>query len=121
MPWPWLWGTRRSTADNMIVHLTGKLKAKSEISVVVDVDGLSYEVMVPVSILQRIDQSVDPEGRIHLITYHYFQIDQSRGTPVLIGFLNEVERDFFLQFITVSGIGPRAAVRALSKPIAEIA
>ena len=40
---------------------------------------------------------------------------------MLIGFLNEVERDFFLDFISVSGIGPRAAVKALNKPISEIA
>ena len=41
--------------------------------------------------------------------------------PVLVGFLNEVERDFFLEFIKVSGIGPRAAVKALNKAIGEIA
>lgn len=40
---------------------------------------------------------------------------------MLIGFFNEVERDFFLDFISVSGIGPRAAVKALNKPISEIA
>jgi Holliday junction DNA helicase RuvA len=45
----------------------------------------------------------------------------SSGVPVLVGFLNEVERDFFLEFIKVSGIGPRAAVKALNKAIGEIA
>jgi Holliday junction DNA helicase RuvA len=41
--------------------------------------------------------------------------------PVLIGFLNEVEREFFERFITVSGIGPKAALRAFTKPIPAIA
>mgnify|MGYP001593405845 FL=1 len=41
--------------------------------------------------------------------------------PILIGFLNEIEKDFFLQFISVSGIGPRAAVKALANPLSEIA
>ena len=45
----------------------------------------------------------------------------SSATPVLVGFLNELERDFFLEFIKVSGIGPRAAVKALNKSIGEIA
>ncbi|MBF0512205.1 MAG: Holliday junction DNA helicase RuvA, partial [Candidatus Omnitrophica bacterium] len=49
------------------------------------------------------------------------QMTPSSGVPVLVGFLNEVERDFFLEFIKVSGIGPRAAVKALNKAIGEIA
>jgi Holliday junction DNA helicase RuvA len=58
---------------------------------------------------------------LSLITYHYLHIDQSRGMPVLIGFLNEIEKEFFEVFITVSGIGPRAALKALNQPISAIA
>lgn len=104
----------------MIVQLTGKLLRKHDHSLIVNVNGLCYEVLVPASVLQRIDEAVDSEGNIHLITYHYLQMDPSRGVPFLIGFLNEIEKDFFQQFITVSGIGPRAAVKALNKPISEI-
>ena len=39
---------------------------------------------------------------------------------MLVGFLNEIEKDFFLEFTKVSGIGPRAAVKALSLPISDI-
>jgi len=77
--------------------------------------------VVPASVLSRIDEQIDEQGNIHLIIYHYLQMDPSRGFPVLIGFTNEIERDFFEQFITVSGIGPRAAVRAINRPISEIA
>jgi len=105
----------------VIVQLTGKLIEKNETSLVINVHGLYYEVMIPVSILQRIDQHADKDGNINLITYHYLHMDPSRAVPVLIGFMNEVERDFFLQFITVSGIGPRSAVKAINKPISEIA
>jgi Holliday junction DNA helicase RuvA len=48
-------------------------------------------------------------------------VDQAKSIPVLIGFLNQVEKDFFEIFITVSGIGPRAALKALNKPISQIA
>ncbi|MDD5439986.1 MAG: helix-hairpin-helix domain-containing protein, partial [Candidatus Omnitrophica bacterium] len=47
--------------------------------------------------------------------------DPSRSFPVLIDFLNEVEKEFFEKFITVSGIGPKAACKALTLPISEIA
>lgn len=104
----------------MIVQITGKLVEKKEQSLVIDVNGLCYEVIVPASVFQRVDETEDQNGNIHLITYHYFQISPSSGTPLLIGFINEIERDFFQQFIKVSGIGPRAAVKALDKPISDI-
>ncbi len=104
----------------MISQIRGKLIEKKEGTLVIDVHGLYYEVLVPLSVVQRLDQMKDPDGNILLMTYHYFQMEPSRGVPVLVGFLNEIEREFFLQFIKVSGIGPRAAVRALNKPICEI-
>ena len=55
------------------------------------------------------------------IHYHYLHVEPSRSKPILIGFLNEIEREFFEQFITVSGVGPKAAMRALSLPISVIA
>jgi Holliday junction DNA helicase RuvA len=48
-------------------------------------------------------------------------MDPSKAIPVLVGFLNEIEKEFFEQFITVSGVGPKAACRALSLPFATIA
>jgi Holliday junction DNA helicase RuvA len=48
-------------------------------------------------------------------------MDQSKAIPVLVGFLNDIERDFFEQFITVSGVGPKAACRALSLSFPVIA
>ncbi len=104
----------------MIVKISGQLVEKTEFSVVLNVAGLCYEVFVPYSILQRVEEGRDEKGNVVLITYHYLQISPSSGAPVLVGFLNEIERDFFLRFITVSGIGPRAAVKALNKPISEI-
>lgn len=104
----------------MIVQISGKLIEKNSQSVVIDVNGLYYDVMIPVSVLQRIDEIIDADNKIRLVTYHYFQIGPASGFPFLIGFMNEVERDFFMSFIKVSGIGPRAAVRALNQPISEI-
>ena len=105
----------------MIVKLSGKLIQAAGQTVVVNVQGVHYEVIVPVSVLERVSEHAAPDGSVDLIVHHYFQLGPSSGMPVLVGFLNEVERDFFLQFISVSGIGPRAAVKALSRPISQIA
>ena len=105
----------------MIVRLSGQLVEKTDNSVVMNVNGVYYEVMIPVALLQRVEEQAGDKGNIDLIVYHYFQIGPSSGAPFLVGFFNKIERDFFLKFITVSGIGPRAAVRALNKPISAIA
>ena len=104
----------------MIARIVGKLIEKKDQSLIINVNGVFYEVVVPASVLERIDETKDQDGHVHLITYHYFQIGPGSGNPVLVGFINEIERDFFLQFIKVSGIGPRAAVRAFNKPISEM-
>ncbi|MDD3375644.1 MAG: OB-fold domain-containing protein [Candidatus Omnitrophica bacterium] len=104
----------------MIFRIKGKIFEKQENAIILEVQDIYYEVIVPDSVLQRIDSQVDEQGYVSLITYHYIRNDPSRGIPVLVGFLNEIEKDFFQQFIKVSGIGPRAAVRALNKPISDI-
>ncbi len=105
----------------MIVQICGKLIGKNQNCVTLEINGICYEVLVPENILSRLDKNINNDGTLRLITYHYLQVEPSRGTPVLVGFLNEIEKDFFEQFITVSGIGPRAAVKALNKPISDIA
>jgi Holliday junction DNA helicase RuvA len=104
----------------MISRLKGKVVDTKDNTVIVEANGLGYEVLVPTSVFQRLDAAKDADGHVSLTTYHYFLMTPSSATPVLVGFLNELEKDFFLQFISVSGIGPKAAVRALDRSIAEI-
>ena len=105
----------------MISHISGKIKNRKASSVVIDVNGLSYEVLIPPAVMKGLEKAKLPDGTIELITYHYYQMDQSKAMPVLVGFLNEIEKEFFEQFITVSGVGPKAACRALTLAISEIA
>ena len=98
----------------MITAIKGKIVRFSEVSLTLETGGMSYEILTPISVLQRVKENQDSDGNIRLITYHYYQMTPSSGVPVLVGFLNEIERDFFLEFIKVSGIGPRAAVKALN-------
>ncbi len=105
----------------MIARISGKVIEKGTNNLIIDVGSISYVVFLPATVMQRLDENMADDGTIRLITYHYFQVEPSKSTPVLVGFLNEVEKEFFEIFITVSGIGPRAALKALNKPISLIA
>jgi len=105
----------------MISRITGKIIKKGDDFLLIEVGGIGYEVFLPQTVMQRLNENQYTDNQVDLVTFYYHQIEPSRSTPVLIGFLNEIEKDFFQQFITVSGIGPRAALRALNKPISVIA
>lgn len=105
----------------MISRISGKVVERGQNYLLIDIGNISYEVLVPLTVMQRLDEFINGDGTISLVTFHYLQVDPAKNIPVLIGFLNEVEKDFFEIFITVSGIGPRAALRALNKPISLIA
>ena len=104
----------------MISEINGKLKQKKDSSVILDVNGMCYEVMIPPAVMKNLD-TASGGAAVSLKIYHYYQMDPSKAIPVLVGFLNEIEKEFFEQFITVSGVGPKAACRALALPFATIA
>ena len=105
----------------MISRLHGALVDRRESTILLETNGVTYEVMIPAAILKTLDRHLETDGRIRLVTYHYHHVEPSRAVPILVGFVNEIEREFFERFITVSGIGPKAAVRALKEPIPLIA
>jgi Holliday junction DNA helicase RuvA len=104
----------------MISRICGRIISQGKNCLDIDINGLCYEVLVPQTVMQRLKDNLSPDGKVTLVTYHYHQIDMNRSMPVLIGFLSEIEKEFFEVFITVSGIGPRAALRALNQPISLI-
>ncbi|MCG2712000.1 MAG: helix-hairpin-helix domain-containing protein [Candidatus Omnitrophica bacterium] len=102
----------------MICSIAGKIKQRKENSLLVQVNGFGYEVFIPQGIMKCLSQD---ETECELVTFHYHQADQNKSIPILIGFMNEIEKEFFEKFITVSGIGPKAAVKAIAEPIPDIA
>lgn len=105
----------------MISQISGTVEDLSGNLLTVSVAGFAYEVFVPTAVLQGMGGALEKGGAVSLVTYHYHQVDQSKSVPILIGFASRIERDFFEKFITVSGVGPKAAVKALSQPIPDIA
>lgn len=105
----------------MISRIRGIVREIGDLQVLLDVQGIGYDVLVPASILTVLQERVGPSGELELVTFHYQQLEVGRGIPVLVGFLNEIEREFFIRFISVAGIGPRAALKAFTLPIPAIA
>jgi Holliday junction DNA helicase RuvA len=105
----------------MISHITGRVKFKKDLSVIIEAGNFCYEVMIPPVIMDSLDKIRSHDGTVTLVTFHYYQMEPSRAYPVLIGFSNDIEKEFFEQFIKVSGVGPKAACRALSLPFSVIA
>ena len=105
----------------MISQITGILQSVSENSLTVSVSGIFYEIFIPAAVMKGLDGHLTKDSTVSLVTYHYYQTDPSKSIPILIGFSNKMEKEFFERFITVSGVGPKAAVRALSQPIPDIA
>ena len=105
----------------MISRLRGTVRERGETHLLLDVHGVCYEVLMPPSILSTLQHRPGQQHEIEVITFHYQQLEVGRGIPVLIGFFNEIEREFFSRFISVSGVGPKAALKALTLPIPVIA
>lgn len=96
----------------MIAHLSGTLLLKLPNSVVIDVNGVGYEVTIPVSSFYDLGEVGSP---VALRIYTYVRED----TLQLFGFRTNREKELFLKLMTVSGIGPRLAIAMLSGMPAE--
>ena len=91
----------------MIAYLAGKLLEKEANTVIVDVGGVGYEVVIPLSTFYELgDVGTDVSLRI----YTHVREDALQ----LFGFKSIRERELFLNLIGVSGIGPKMAITALS-------
>ncbi len=80
-----------------------------------------YEVLIPEFSRRQLQHRLGEEISLHTIDYLEGNPQHGRMTPRLIGFLSEVEREFFELFCTVDGIGVRKALRAMVRPVKEVA
>lgn len=104
----------------MISRVRGVLTDVTDNIVTVDVAGVGYSIFVSQSLARELLGGRGEETELY--TYYYVQgSGMGNALPTLIGFRSRLDREFFEQFITVSGIGPKAAVRALTLPVPQIA
>jgi Holliday junction DNA helicase RuvA len=103
----------------MISAITGELKRVDDERAHVQSGAMLFELLVPAVDVLELQARLNEEVTLHTILY--LQGDGNSFEPQLIGFLRMDDKRFFEKFITVKGIGPRTALRALTVPIAQIA
>src|SRR5437870_12727945 len=91
----------------MIAHLRGKLAQKDPVRVIVDVNGVGYEVFVPLTTFTALP---DAGSDVSIDIYTHVREDMI----ALYGFSTRRERLIFERLMTISGIGPKLAVTILS-------
>src|SRR5262252_6056776 len=105
----------------MITKMTGVLNRVLDEEIRVQVGPLEYQVLVPEFVRRQVQGWLGRELTLHTSEYLDGNPMQGRVVPRLIGFQTEFELDFFELFCTVDKVGTRKAIKALMRPIREIA
>jgi holliday junction DNA helicase RuvA len=105
----------------MMTKLTGTLVRVLDEEVRVAVGPFEYQLLVPETVRRVLQMKVGQEVVFHVSEYLEGNQSGSRFVPRKIGFLSEMELDFFDLFCTVDKIGVKKALKALSRSPREIA
>ena len=98
----------------MIAHLTGKLTHKSPVAIIIDVNGVGYQVFIPLSTFYALPEL---ESKISLGIHTHMREEALK----LFGFYTIDEKKIFEKLITVNKVGPKLALTILSgMPPADI-
>jgi Holliday junction DNA helicase RuvA len=103
----------------MISYLEGTVKNVSSDRMTLLVNGIGYEILIPAYVINEIKHATALDGGLGL--YVSYNQTERQPKPVLVGFRSELDKEFFELFISVEDIGPLAAIRALGRPVREIA
>ena len=99
----------------MIGQLRGKLLSKKPNVILIDVQGVGYEVTIPLTSFYELP---DEGSEVTLKIHTHVRED----ALILFGFNSQREKEFFLKLITISGVGPKLAIAILSgAPVNELA
>ena len=91
----------------MIGHLKGKIIRKSPPEVLLEVQGIGYEVLCPMSTIYELDNLSDD-----VLLFTHLSIKEDAHT--LFGFITKDEKNVFRELIRVNGVGPKVALAILS-------
>jgi len=95
----------------MIAQLTGEIAYRSIDHLIVDVGGVGYRLLIPLSTFYALPET----GQVRLQVYTHVKEDAIQ----LFGFLTPAEKEMFVLLIGISGVGPKLAVNILSNIPAE--
>ena len=92
----------------MIAYVKGRLDYIASDSIIVDVNGIGYEILVGDYLIKQLP---DVDSEVKIITYMDVKEDSQR----LYGFMSRQEKELFTQLLSVSGIGPKGAMAILNE------
>ncbi len=117
---PWASSFHR---DRLVIsRINGLLNRLTETEAYIEAGPFEYEVWVPEFVRRQLQARVGET--VSLRTIDYLDGNPQRGgkmTPRLVGFLTEAEMDFFEAICSVDGVGVKKALRAMVRPVREVA
>jgi len=105
----------------VITKISGLLNRILDEEVRLQIGTFEYQVLVPEFVRRKLQSLITQEVTLHTSEYHEGNPMQGRMVPRLIGFLTEAELEFFELFCTVDKVGIRKAIKALVRPVREMA
>jgi Holliday junction DNA helicase RuvA len=105
----------------LITKISGLLNRVLDEEVRLQIGPMEYQVLVPDFVRRQLQARIGQEVALYTSEYLDGNPMQGRVVPRLIGFLSEAELDFFELFCTVDKVGVRKAIKALIRPIRDIA
>lgn len=105
----------------MITKITGKLLAVADEAATLEIQAFEYEVLIPEFNRRQLQSRLGQTVSFH--TLHYMEGNPAHGklTPRIVGFLREIEREFFEMICSVDGVGVKKALRAMVRPVQDVA
>ena len=105
----------------MITKITGRLAELSETAAYLECGHVEHEVFVPDFVRRQLGPQKGEEVTLRTIEFLEGNPQKGRLTPRLIGFLTPVEREFFELVCSVDGVGVKKALRAMVRPVRDVA
>lgn len=105
----------------MITRITGKLVRLTEDAARIEVGALEYEVFIPEFVRRQLQASLGSEVSLKTLDYIEGNTQGGRLVPRLIGFLADAELEFFEMVCSVDGMGVKKTLRAMVRPVREVA
>jgi holliday junction DNA helicase RuvA len=105
----------------VLTKVRGILQTVSDESVTLLVDPFEIEILIPEQTRRVLQSKLGEPIALHTMFYIEGNAMGGRMVPRLVGFLSVIDREFFEIFCSVDGVGVRKALRAMVRPVRELA
>ena len=105
----------------MITQIRGILRKVDEEDLTLAIDPIEIEVLIPEYTRRQLQSKLGELVALHTMLYIEGNAMGGRMIPRLVGFLSPIDREFFDIFCSVDGVGVKKALRAMTRPVRELA